>query len=158
MKQSIAKNYRRGGKWHKRRGKQKQNFVNAERQSVFSWGHTDYHLLPRQSFILTIFLVDLDSARPIRARMQSRLVPISSSFSFDLSIASVTRESTMPRLGEVNGGSESRRDRHSAGVLARLATVTAACRLAGRCSVSARRRADAQHRASAAFFALGSES
>ena len=95
---------------------------------VFSlWGHTDYPLLPRQAFILTIFLVDFDSARPIRARMHSRLVPISSSsFSFVLSIASVTRESTIPRLGEVDGGSESRRDRHSAGVLARLATVTAA--------------------------------
>ena len=47
--------------------------------------------------------------------MHSRLVPISSSFSsFDLSIASVTRESTIPCLGEVNGGSDSKRDRHSA--------------------------------------------
>ena len=117
------------------------------------------HPLLRQAFILTILLVDLDSARPMRARMHSRLVPISSSFSsFDLSIASVTRESTIPRLAEVNGGSDSRRDRHSAGVLARLATATAAWRLAGRYSVSTRRRADARHRASAAFFTLGSQS
>ena len=64
----------------------------------------------------------------------------------------------MPCLGKVNDGSDLRRDRHSAGVLARLATATAAWRLAGRYSVSARRRADAQHRASAAFFAFGSKS
>ena len=75
---------------------------------------SNHLLLPRQVFILTIFLVDLDSARPTRARMHSRLVPIFSSFSsFDLSIASVTRESTIPRLREVNGGSDSRRHRLS---------------------------------------------
>ena len=85
------------------------------------------HDISRQAFILTIFLVDLDSARPIRARMHSRLVPISSALSsFDLSIASVTRESTIPRLREVNGGSDSIINRHSVGVLARLATITAA--------------------------------
>ena len=113
----------------------------------------------RTSRTLTIFLVDLNLARPIRARMDSRLVPISSSFSsFDLNIASVTRESTIPRFRELNGGSDLRRNRHSTGILARLATVIAACRLAGRCSVSTRRRAEARHRAFAAFSALGSES
>ena len=81
----------------------------------------------RQALFLTIFLVDRDSARLMRARMHSRLVPISSSSSStDLSIAKATKASTIPRLEEVNGGSDLRRERHNAGALARLATVTAA--------------------------------